>query len=542
MPWIKKSNIDLTQTGQTTAPVNLFLNKDQSFTNLIKNEHSIPNYQIKLNEKKIQSIDRKTLVEHLKNQYQEANIDLTNADAKIVNQNIDRLLNSNTFTVTTGHQLCLFGGPLYVFYKVSTCIQLAKQLQNEMPNENIIPVFWLASEDHDWEEVNHFHSFNKKWKWHTNNNNRPVGSIICDDDLKILVEQWEDEALKFNLDSTWIECIRHAYLPGISYAQASIRLFHSWFKNHGLIVLDPQSFELKSMFKDQMKKDLFEQVSKNKLVAQEQEWAHAFGKTQVNVRDCNFFYIHPEAGRCRIDFINEKWELKNTSIQLSKEELLNEIENHPDRFSPNVILRPVYQELILPNLAYIGGPAELAYWLQIKPLFQEYHLNFPVVVLRQMNFLAAKSFWDKWIKLGLSYADLCKSEKEIESVLLANKNYENPFEWSSTFEEQFQKLIDIAKQCDDAFVRPIIQWKKEAVMKGNAFAKDIKKAQAQKNALNLEKYLKLRENIFPNETFQERYLSILHFANSGSVQEICNTFINDANVFKNELNLFSFDS
>ena len=328
---------------------------------------------------------RKELVDVLTSQYE--NFDVPEG----VQENVERIGNERTFTVTTGHQLNIFTGPLYFIYKIVSTINACKKLKEAYPDFHFVPVYWMATEDHDFDEINHFYFQGEKHEWKTDQKGAvgrfdPAG-------LKEICEKLPEAAAFFSRayeEKTLASAVRH-YVNHL-------------FGKEGLVVLDADDVRLKNRLAPVIREELTLNTSYHLVAEASGELSEAGYKPQVAGREINFFYMDGDI-RERIVQENGKFSVLNTDLVFEKEELLNMADSHPDRFSPNVILRPLYQEMILPNLAYAGGPSELVYWLQLRKVFEHYQVPFPVLLARNFATIVEEPVWEKWSKTGLSVQD-----------------------------------------------------------------------------------------------------------------------------------------
>jgi bacillithiol biosynthesis cysteine-adding enzyme BshC len=354
--------------------------------------------------------NRKVLVEVLKQQYG----DLSTLPVK---KNIEALLKKNTYTITTGHQLNLFTGPLYFIYKIVSAIQTAKQLSRDYPDKNFVPVYWMATEDHDFEEINHTYLGGEKIEWKSEQT-----GMVGDFDLNGMEEVVEKfcNALGDSLaNKEVIKLIKKAYLDHSNLADATRFLVHSLFETHGLVILDGNSKELKTLFAPIVKDEIENKTSYKSVTKTIEEFGKY--KAQVAPREINLFYV-THGIRERIVEVDSGYHINNTEIYFDKAEMLLEIENYPERFSPNVILRPVYQEIILPNLVYIGGGAEVAYWLELKSTFESFKVLFPLIQIRSSFLALSEKSLGRIEKLGLEIKDVYRSKEDLISVHVKSVN------------------------------------------------------------------------------------------------------------------------
>jgi len=449
---------------------------------------------------------RASLVEALNMQYQGIQNPPT--------QQINSLLQSNTFTVTTGHQLCLYTGPMYFVYKILTTIRLAEELKKQYPNQHFVPVFWLASEDHDFEEVNHFNLFGQKYTWESVQKGA-VGKFHTQE-LASLFEKMQERV------PAW----ESLYLEAKTLTEATLKLANMLFGEYGLICLDADNGLLKQALRPVMQKDIFEQATYLPVHQTNERLAQAGYKTQVNPREINFFYLQ-ESFRERITKTETGYQTLHGEYKFSAESLQQEIAQYPERFSPNVLLRPVYQEMILPNLAYVGGPGELAYWLQFKTLFETYQVPFPILMPRNFGLIVQKMNSKKMAKLDLALQDICLPEMTLKERIIAQTvgkllTLDAP---RSDINTAFQGIIQEAEQLDKSLIASIEAEKHKTIKSIDNLEKRLLKAQEAKAEVALGQLASLREKLFPQGGLQERHDNYLNFSlnNTTLLHTIYNT-------------------
>ena len=328
-----------------------YLDEKSELQSLYNRFPKIENFQGQIDEKSknFPFENREILVSALEKQYENFEI------SKSTSQNIQLLKLSNSYTITTGHQLNLFTGPLYFLYKIATTINLCKELKQKYPTQNFVPIYWMATEDHDFDEINYFNFKDQKFRWNRESKG-PVGRLSTEG-LDLVYEAFSKEIGLGNNAKYLLDLFKKSYLEHQNLATATRFLANELFKNEGLVIIDADAKELKKLFVPYVKRELVEQTSFHK-VNEILPKLEAYN-IQVNPREINLFYIQNEL-RERIIFENGNYTINNTTLKFSEKELLIELENNPENFSPNVILRPLYQEIILPNLCYIGGGGEIA--------------------------------------------------------------------------------------------------------------------------------------------------------------------------------------
>jgi bacillithiol biosynthesis cysteine-adding enzyme BshC len=368
-----RENIPLEQTGFFNRLIlDLISGKDavKPFYGL---HHTVESYAAKMHERSTFPLDRATLVDVLIDQYE-----AIGRAKDAVLSNINALRDDRTFTITTGHQLNIFTGPLYFVYKILHTIRLAEELQKHYPDNRFVPVYWMATEDHDLAEISFFHLFGKKYEWNTTQTGatgrmETTGlSDICDELEQVFASQ--PQGLKL------VNLFREAYAQK-TLAQATRHLANALFGHYGLVVVDGDNAALKSRFADAMLRDAFNGEAFEAVKTTSRQLSELDYHTQINPREINLFYL-ADGVRERIVRTDTGFYVLHTELRFTDDALRSEMKAHPEKFSPNVVLRPMYQECVLPNLAYIGGAGELAYWLQLKEAFTAMGFSYPVLVLR----------------------------------------------------------------------------------------------------------------------------------------------------------------
>lgn len=330
---------------------------------------------------------RKVLVEVLTSHYEGLEID------EAARKNLELLAKPNSFTLTAGHQLNLFGGPLYTQYKVLTVAKLAQELNVKHPDFNFIPVFWIHTEDHDFEEINHYYpSFKQKVTYPSPFEGATGDHVLTSEIEKILPAHFPDELNSF-------------FKAGKTLGEATLGFSMALYAKYGVLVLDASDKRLKALFKDVLHQELFDPISPKAVRETSSDLYDAGYPLQIHARDINLFYTG-EGGRDRIIFENDTFRTIGGATVWSKTEMEREVESSPENFSPNVCLRPLYQEFILPNLTYTGGWGELSYWMQLKGMFDAYKINFPLLLPRNSATLFKSEIWESWAALNLDPADI----------------------------------------------------------------------------------------------------------------------------------------
>jgi bacillithiol biosynthesis cysteine-adding enzyme BshC len=421
---------------------------------------------------------------------------------------MEALKEDNTFTVTTGHQLNLFTGPLYFLYKIISTINLTKKLKAKYPIYNFVPIYWMATEDHDFEEINYFNFKGKKFRWNKDSTG-PVGRLSTEG-LADVFELYAQELGSSTNAETLKSLFEDAYLQHDNLADATRHLANSLFGEYGLVILDADHADLKRAFIPFAKEELLQQTS-NKAVLETTEKLEKYN-IQVNPREINLFYIEDKM-RERIILEEGKYKINNTKIEFSESEILTLLERNPEMFSPNVIMRPLYQEVILPNLCYIGGGGEIAYWLELKSFFNAVNITFPVLLVRNSVLLATEKQVKKATNLELTWSDLFSKQGDLLTSKTKQMS-EFPIDMSTLkkqLQDQFEALHEITKRTDKSFVGAVKAQEVKQIKGLDNLEKRLLRAQKRKLSGVLERITDLQNELFPNKSLQERQANFSEF-------------------------------
>ena len=491
---MKIDKLSFSETGQFSPIFLDYINDQADLQPFYHHRPDMSGFEAQLAEKQLPQAQRETLSEVLRQQYE--SFQTTEA----VSRNIEKLSDSKTFTVTTGHQLNIFTGPLYFIYKIVTTINTCQKLQEAFPDYHFVPVYWMASEDHDFEEISHFHLFGKDYVWQTDQKGA-VGHFKTDSIGEVLEAMPEK-----------IEIFEKAYREQPNLAAAVRYYVNELFGKSGLVVLDADDAALKASLRPVMADDLQKHTAKQ-LTDRCSESLDKLGyKSQVYPREINFFYLDDQL-RERIEKEGDTYQVLNTDRSFSKEEMMQEVENHPERFSPNVILRPLYQEMILPNLAYVGGPSELAYWMQLKPVFDHFKVSFPILLPRNFGLVINKTNARKLDKLPVAMQDLF-----LDTQSLVKKFVEDNAESSISLTDEevyltkvFKEVQAKAAQVDKSLEGFIGKQEKNALKSLQNIEKRLKKSEERNQETAVKQLENLKDKLFPEGTLQERKENFLNF-------------------------------
>lgn len=512
---MKATYIDYSQTHSFSPAVISYLRQDEKLKPFISHPPTLEGFSQLLENKKAQT-NRELLVKIIREQYSHIFQKAENlqhvagtADLPIpydtdpVIDNIELLALDNTFTVTTGHQLNIFTGPLYFIYKIVTAINLARDLKIRFPDKHFVPVYWMATEDHDFAEINHTHIGGKKISWEQGASGA-TGRL----DTKDITSALKEYTGVLGASPTAAELaaiVETAYTAHHTLADATRYLVNELFAEYGLVIVDADHAELKRQFAGIMERDIISQDSYKNILSANEKLASIGIEAQVSPREINFFYLTDNL-RERLVFENDRYAVLNTDISFSEVELSKEIHEHPERFSPNVVMRPLYQEVILPNIAYIGGGAEVVYWLQLKENFDHYGVEFPILILRN-SALITNGNLGVWLgRLNLNIADIFRDPEELKKEWVI-KHSQHSLSLTDEWKELsciFEKIKLRAYKIDPTLA-PSTEAVKVRLHKAvESLEKKLIKAEKRNHADSLSRITTIKNKFFPRGGLQER--------------------------------------
>ena len=488
---MKVSKVDFAQTNQFSSLFQDYITEKSQLKEFYNLFPRVENFEDQIKQKQFSEESRSVLVDALKEQYQHIGEEP---------ENIELLAEDNTFTVTTGHQLNIFTGPLYFIYKIVTVINTCKDLKHKYPDYNFVPIYWMATEDHDFDEISYFRLNGKKHIWKTEQTGA-VGRFNTKQLQQIL-------AAVPGMPKFFI----NAYTKSKNLAEAVRSYVHHLFGEHGIVVVDGDHPKLKAALKPVIREDIFETAVKPMVDEQSTKLEETGYKTQVYARDINFFYLKDDV-RERIEEVDGKYQVLNTEISFGADELSNLIDQNPEYFSPNVILRPLYQELILPNLAYAGGPSEVGYWLQLKTIFDHFKVAFPMLMPRNFALVLTSPIETKMGKVGISIEDLFKPKSKLEAELVT-KSTEKDIQLNGQKDailEWFDKIKAQAQAIDPTLSQHVEAQQTKTANRLDIIEKKFIRAEKKNQSDRMRQLSAVLDEIFPNGTPQERIDNFLNF-------------------------------
>lgn len=475
---------------------------------------------------------RNALVDSLNEQYQGLSLSTS------VGEHISALAHPNTVTITTGHQICLTTGPLFFIYKIASTIALANRMNAQNDGLRYVPVFWMATEDHDLEEVNHIYVQGNKWSWPTHQKGA-VGRMNMHgaDALLALLESLPGDAAR---KEKWMNTLRLSFaMP--TWAQATRFLVNELFGHHGLVIIDGDDARLKACFAEIVQHELMGSHSKQAVENATAVLAKLGYTGQVQPRDINLFYLN-DGLRERIERTEDRWTVNKTSLAFTQEQWKEELAAHPERFSPNVVLRPVYQEVILPNAAYIGGPGEVNYWLQLKGVFEKFQVPFPIVVLRNNALLITQGMQHRMAKTGYSLAELFGDADALRQQIIGKSADDLLSEERLLLAQLFSQIAAKLSAVDATLQAATMAEGKKADSGLEHLGKKAIRALKTKEETRLRQLDRVLQELKPDGKTQDRVANIFEFLFAWSDDQLINALIENLDPLQNNYTVFTDQS
>lgn len=446
--------------------------------------------------------DRALLVDVIRDQYANAGLALPHTVAW--------LTSPESFTVTTAHQPSLLTGPLYHIYKIASAIQLAGRIRREIPDAKIAPVFVVGGEDHDWAEINHLYLYGKRFTW-SRDANGPCGRLNLDG-LESVIDEVMGQVDR-NPFARETRDLLFTCMKGVStYGAFHQKLLASLFSRFGLIVLNMDDRRLKMSFAPWMARELIEGFSAQHVPPVQRELETLGFRPQAFCRPVNLFSMAP-GRRERIERDGENFLLADTGRQITRDALLDLLDRHPENFSPNVILRPLYQEFILPNIAYVGGGGEIAYWLERRAQFDAAGIPFPALIRRNSLLLMDEATNTQLKQMGLSPLDVLDDyDLIVRQYLKTHSPADLTFDRETAgLQSAFAALAEKAEFVDHTLAQAIRAEQIKQVRSFEQLGARLLRAEKQHQEVQLKRIQKIRERLFPENGLQERRENFLPF-------------------------------
>lgn len=445
--------------------------------------------------------------------------------SNLTKQNLKKLSDKKTLTILTGQQLGIIGGPLYTFYKIITAIKLSRFLSERYDDYNFVPVFWLEADDHDFNEVRSVKIINEdnsiltvgyKEEIEEDDLKQSVGLIKFDGSINDFFDNLAISLKETEFKSKLLEELKNFYKVGRTFKDAFKDLLFNYFDDYGLIIFDPQDSEVKTLLKPIFKKEITDFRNHTEQLVHVSATLEELYHAQVKVKPVNLF-LRVDEGRYSIEPVENEYRLRRKRKSFTQEQLLELLENEPDKFSPNVLLRPICQDYLFPTAFYIAGPSEIAYFAQIKPLYDIYNITQPMIYPRSSATILENSISNSLEKYSLTINDIFFDINAVKKRIINSieessvdeifSGIENQIE--VTFDQLKEKLLDVDKTIADSSNR----YRDKILGNINELKSKAEKAQQKKYEVTLRQIDRAAIHLFPNSNLQEREINFVFYAN-----------------------------
>ncbi len=448
------------------------------------------------------------------------------------NRNIELLGKENTIAIVTGQQLGILGGPLYTIAKILTAIRLSNQFSERFDDYKFVPVFWLEGDDHDFNEVrsinildneNQILNIGYKEEISDDDAKQSIGNLIFDEALNEFFTKLDENLRETEFKNELLSKLKECYQVGKSFKQSFKDLLFWLFDEQGLIIFDPQDPKVKEILKPIFKKEVNDFALHTQKLIQVSARLEEIYHAQVKVKPVNLFY-HTDDGRYSVEPVEEIFKLRRKRKQFTKEEILQEIDNAPQRFSPNVLLRPICQDYIFPTGFYVAGPSEISYFAQVTPLYDFYNVVAPIVYPRVSFTILEKNISSTLDKYDLTINDIFLGFEELKEKVIANlseNNIEKVFQESDNdIELLFDKIKENLFAVDKTLVDVSGKTKEKILSLLNELKSKAIKAQENKYETTIRQLTRVSNLLYPNGNLQERELNFSYFYNKYGMEFI----------------------
>ena len=459
--------------------------------------------------------------------------------------NIEKLKSDKTLAVVTGQQLGILGGPLYTIYKTLTAIKLCEYLSERYSDFNFVPVFWLEGDDHDFNEVsfigmlnleNEYQVINYSEKISNDDDRISVGKTNFTEDINLFFEEIKKTLRPTEFTENILNRLKGFYRPGDSFKNAFKQVLYSLFDKYGLLVFDPQDMKIKEILIPIFKKEISDFRTHTEQVIKVSATLEELYQAQIKVKPVNLFYSDNN-GRFLIEPTDEGFRLKGKHVKFTLDELLNLIDTQPQNFSPNVLLRPICQDYILPTAFYVGGPSEIAYFAQLLPMYNIFNIEEPIIFPRSSATLIEKGIQKSIDKFKLNLEDVFVEKKQLEKKIIASISDDNTDELFKKVKDEFEITFDKLKENLFQLDKTLGDASSKSQQKIFWYLEELKSkaenAVKRKHESSIRQINKISSSLYPDSNLQERALNFIYFENKyGS--EILNKIYDELEIDKFE--------
>ncbi len=441
-------------------------------------------------------------------------------------RNIDKLRQANSVAVVTGQQLGIFLSPLFISYKTLTTLLLAERLQKNL-DRPVVPIFWLHGEDHDFAETAPLHLLDDsdnlvQLHYEPGSDpaaapNGPVGRMTFTPAIERLLESIASCLPATPNKEELLAFLNTHFTEGAPLIDGFAALLKRLFKGSGLVLMSVDDRRLKQECSPLFQQEIEAPYELTEAIVKTTEELKTRYHAQVQVQPTNIFLMTDHA-RIAIEAEDSVFRTRKEAASITREELSLALKETPERFSPNVVLRPLVQDFLLPTIAYIGGPGEVAYFAQLKPAYEWANLPMPVIYPRASVTLiepAVQKWIDEYPMPLQAYRDdpnkifrsfvIDRMPIDIDGVMGPSREH---------IDQVITSLDHAAREIDETLVRSAASTRVRIHQELTRFEERLIRAQKRMQNTDLLRINKVCNHLFPRQKLQERVLSPLHFLNA----------------------------
>jgi bacillithiol synthase len=437
---------------------------------------------------------------------------------------LERILDGDGFFVTTGQQPALFGGPLYTLYKILAAIRLAEELETRLQRP-VLALFWIGSDDHDWEEANHAtlldgSDYVERVEVRAEHGAPPLplSERVWGSDVGRAVERLVELLPATPFGRRIAEHVRTTYTPDATVAASSTATLRLLLEDRRLAMVDSADPAVRRAAAPVLRHEaLHAQEHAAQTASRTELLSEAGYRVQVAVSaDASNLMLIDEHGRDRLVRLASGWVTRREHRAMSDAELLGRIDAGPEQFSPNVLLRPVVESALFPTIAYVAGPGEISYFAQIGRLFDAHGIQPPVVVPRPSVTLVEPAIERILERLDMTPAELQRPFDELASLVvrrhLPAEIHAALLALRESLHEGYDRLTELATRMDPTLEGPLTGARNAGLIRTREAEKKIVARMKHRNGELLEQVRRAAAHLYPGGAPQERVLNVLPFA------------------------------
>jgi bacillithiol biosynthesis cysteine-adding enzyme BshC len=490
---------------------------ERFFTHNFRDPQALHNMMAALEER---GHDRSVLVRVLEEQNRAFGSTATALD------NVALLRKPSTYAIVTGQQVGLFGGPLYTVFKTITTIKLSERLKQKFPQFDFVPVFWIEGEDHDFAEMNNISILDGESKTARleylpggvmpERNLGPIGELVFDASLDQTLASLEAALQKTDFTEDVMKKLRECYTPGRTFNQSFTAWMNHLFEDYGLVFISSNNAELKRLISPFFVKEISEFPKTSQTVIRQSAELEEKYHAQIKAKSINLFLFH-KGGRYLIEPREHDFSLKGTRHFLQKEELLKIANETPELLSPNVVLRPIVQDTLLPTLAYVAGPSEIAYHAQLKPVYEDFNVLQPIIYPRASGTFLEERVERAMEKYSLALSELFEDPGKVTAKVaerISDVKAEVLFgSVSSSIHDALSELKFGLKEIDPTLLGALEGVKSKIDGNLSVLKEKTVAAQMRRHETAMRQIERAIASLLPNGSLQEREISVIYFMN-----------------------------